>query len=239
MNSDFLDIVVTQGNINNGHFYIPRDSSIFPQDSWGGGNKDDLGICFNFSFHGIDKSIDTDIDGKKRIVRFARGLLRQFYIANDINSGDFIRIKKLNDFSFKVFPLKDNNAQTAQTAQTAQKIDFNRNEIENEALSNLTLVEQEKYIGFWTVSKKLNRHVGSVFDVDHVISIKNGKSSAITHSNLQILIKGINASKNRSSWTRMSYDEQCEHIISNVKFIPNIDIDYIGLILKELEIYWD
>lgn len=116
---------------------------------------------------------------------------------------------------------------------------YKRAEIEASALDTMTYTEKAKYNGFWEVAKKLNAHLGSIFHVDHATSIKQGRKSAIVNSNLQILLKGINTSKNDSSWTRFTYEQQCEHILHCARIIPHADEELINLLVKQLELYWD
>ena len=117
--------------------------------------------------------------------------------------------------------------------------EFNRNDIESKALSKLNYIEKAKYDGFWEVAKKINSHVGSIFHVDHASSIKDAKESSIRASNLQLLVKGINTSKNSSSWDRMDWVSQKEHVLVNAKLVPNTNIEYIDFLLEQLKLYWD
>jgi len=115
---------------------------------------------------------------------------------------------------------------------------FNRSEIEDDGYDNLSDVEKLMYDGFWEVSKKLNGVCGSIFHVDHAQSIKECGVKSIHHSNLQLLVKGINTSKNSKSWDRLSWEDQVNHIKSNTAIIPNIDSSVIKLFLSQLQIYW-
>ncbi len=117
--------------------------------------------------------------------------------------------------------------------------EYNRSEIEENALSKISPTDKAKYNGFWEISKKLNTHLGSIFHVDHATSIKHGRESAITYKNLQIIIKGINVSKNDSSWDRFTYEQQREHILSCSKLIPGADHEYINFTVEQLRLYWD
>lgn len=117
--------------------------------------------------------------------------------------------------------------------------EYNRSEIEDSALAKMSNIDKAKYDGFWEISRKLNACLGSIFHVDHAISIKKGRESAISYKNLQILVKGINTSKNDSSWARLSYDAQREHILSCAKVVPHSDTEYIEFLIQQLALYWD
>ncbi len=116
--------------------------------------------------------------------------------------------------------------------------DLSRGEIEANGYENLAEVEKLMYDGFWEVSKKLNGVCGSIFHVDHAQSIKENGIQSIHHTNLQLLVKGINSSKNSKSWTRLTWENQVSHIKSNVAIIPDIDNSVIELFLSQLKIYW-
>lgn len=117
--------------------------------------------------------------------------------------------------------------------------EYNRSEIEASALSKMSNIDRAKYEGFWEVARKLNTSLGSIFHVDHAMSIRKGRESAICFSNLQILVKGINTSKNDSSWDRLTYEEQREHILYCAKVIPHFDTEYIEFLIEQLKLYWD
>ncbi|PSU60922.1 hypothetical protein [Photobacterium phosphoreum] len=117
--------------------------------------------------------------------------------------------------------------------------EYNRSEIEELALSEMNNIDKAKYQGFWEVARKLNNHLGSIFHVDHAASIKQDRKSAISYKNLQILVKGINTSKNDSSWARLTYDEQREHILCCAQIIPQSDAEYVAFLIEQLRLYWD
>lgn len=64
-----LCITLTQGNINNNHLNIPRNTTLFAESVWGGKNKQEPGSQVEWHFKGLDYSVNSDIDGSKRILR--------------------------------------------------------------------------------------------------------------------------------------------------------------------------
>jgi hypothetical protein len=117
--------------------------------------------------------------------------------------------------------------------------EYKREDIESKGLDKLNIIEKEKYNGFWEVAKKINNHVGSIFHVDHASSIKEAREASIIATNLQLLIKGINTSKNSKSWKRLDWEAQREHILINIKLIPDVNPKYIEFLLERLRLYWD
>lgn len=100
-----ISINLTQGNINNAHFYIPRQTALFPQDAWGGKNKREAGKPIKCLFDGLDYAVETDIDSHKRIFR-ARGAVREFFDRHQICERDRLQVMKLSDREFRIVARK-------------------------------------------------------------------------------------------------------------------------------------
>ncbi len=60
---EYVEVELSQGNINQGHFYIPRESDLFPSDAFGGKNKSQMANTLEIIFTGTDEIVQTDIDG--------------------------------------------------------------------------------------------------------------------------------------------------------------------------------
>ncbi len=97
-----IEVTLTQGNINNGHFYLPRDTDLFPAESWGGENASKMGRQVAVFFEGIEERVMTDIDGKKRLMRSARGQIRSFFAFHRLKAGDTIYVRKTDEHLFSV-----------------------------------------------------------------------------------------------------------------------------------------
>jgi hypothetical protein len=117
-----IEIKVSQGNINNGHFYIDRQTSIFPRDAWGGANKNLKAVGFTLEFFGTGERVETDIDGSKRIPRNARGQCKLFFRRCKINDGDYIQVEKIGDRVFRVSPVKSSPSQLQKQSPTPTKV---------------------------------------------------------------------------------------------------------------------
>lgn len=100
-NGTELRITLTQGNINNSHFYIPRQTALFPKSVWGGKNKSAPGREVEFNFQGLDYTVLSDIDSSKRILR-KRGATKEFYRLHQVEAGNEIRIRGESDGTFAI-----------------------------------------------------------------------------------------------------------------------------------------
>lgn len=99
---EFIEITLSPGNINQGHFYIPKNTKIFPTDSWGGKNKSQIGRVVEIHFEGIAELVLTDIDGEKRLLRNARGQAKRFIRLYKLKPDDVIFISRIEERLFKV-----------------------------------------------------------------------------------------------------------------------------------------
>jgi len=98
----YIEITLSSGNINQGHFYLPRETSLFPKESWGGKNKSEMGKRIEVSFDGIAELTSTDIDGTKRLFRKARGESKRFLKHYALKAGDVIYVSKISNHQFIV-----------------------------------------------------------------------------------------------------------------------------------------
>ena len=92
-------VTLTRGNIRNHHIYLPLD--FFPPDAIGGRNKAEMArqaITVRFS---PGPTVDTDIDGTKRILR-ARSEVRSFFETIGAAEEDRIQIAKLQPYVFEI-----------------------------------------------------------------------------------------------------------------------------------------
>ena len=100
--TEYIEIKITQGNINNDSLRFPKSDSFFPADSWGGSNKNSPGKAIDVGFRGTSELVSTDIDGKKRIFRHTRGELQRFYKRHNLKAGDHVFIIKKGERDFEV-----------------------------------------------------------------------------------------------------------------------------------------
>lgn len=99
-NTELL-ITLTQGNINNHHFYIPRNTELVAESVWGGKNKQELGSLVEWHFKGLDYSVSSDIDGSKRILR-NRSAVKDFYKLHNASAGEELRIRRSGAGNYSV-----------------------------------------------------------------------------------------------------------------------------------------
>lgn len=98
-------ITVSQGNINNGHFYFDRSDTMIPADAWGGKNKSETGVAITIDFSGTGEKVHSDIDGAKRIFRCRRSVCLKFFEVNKVVAGDQLALRKVaeREFVLEVF----------------------------------------------------------------------------------------------------------------------------------------
>ncbi len=98
----FLQIELTQGNINQGHFYLQDCHHFFPAACFGGKNKSLAGAPVFVMFDGTGESVETDIDANKRLFRVARGQSKRFLKFFNCKAGDTIYIQKNVSGNYRV-----------------------------------------------------------------------------------------------------------------------------------------
>lgn len=100
-----IRILLTQGNVNNYYFHIPKQITLFSRATWGGKNKKEAGSAVRFHFDGLNDPVSTDIDGTKRILR-NRTAVKRFYELNKLCAGDEVQIKRVASNEFRVSGIK-------------------------------------------------------------------------------------------------------------------------------------
>ena len=99
---NFLQIELTKGNINQGHFYLADCRHFFPASCFGGKNKSLAGIPVSVMFDGTGESVETDIDATKRLFRVARGQSKRFLSFFSCKAGDSIYIQQDMQGNYRV-----------------------------------------------------------------------------------------------------------------------------------------
>ncbi len=99
---EYVEVELGQGNINQGHFYIPRESDLFPSDAFGGKNKGQMANTLAIIFTWTGEIVQTDIDGDKSLFISARGESKRFIEKHKLAAGDTIYIIKTGERQFSV-----------------------------------------------------------------------------------------------------------------------------------------
>jgi hypothetical protein len=95
-------ICLTQGNLNNNHFYLTSCLAMFPADSIGGSNaKMRAGRLLKIKPLG-DENVETDIDGTKNIFR-KRGWVGEMFRREGARLGDLVCIKQNDEDSYEIW----------------------------------------------------------------------------------------------------------------------------------------
>ena len=95
-----MDILLTEGNLRNNHFYLRTAESLLPSDCIGGLNKSDLGRAIRVTFE-PGPSIECDVAGDKMILR-ARAQVRDFFERSGSRAGDTLRFMRVGEREFLV-----------------------------------------------------------------------------------------------------------------------------------------
>jgi hypothetical protein len=93
------EIAITQGNINNNHFYLTKVIKFFPEDVIGGPNKKQQ--ARQVRLHWGNETIQTDVDGTKHIFR-RRGWIGKFFKDNCTVAGDRIILTRIDSHTYRV-----------------------------------------------------------------------------------------------------------------------------------------
>ncbi len=94
---------LTQGNINQGHFYLDDCRKFFPSECLGGKNKSLAGKQLTVLFDGTGETVSTDIDATKRLFRVARGQSKRFLKHYELTAGDMVYVIQENSI-YRVTP---------------------------------------------------------------------------------------------------------------------------------------
>lgn len=94
-------VTLTQGNINNHHFYLREILHAFPDDCIGGGNSTSAAARTVTVDWGGQSVATTDVDGRKKLFR-RRGWVREFFERNSARAGDQVKIEAVNSHAYRV-----------------------------------------------------------------------------------------------------------------------------------------
>ena len=97
--------VLTQGNINNNHFYLRDVWTVFPADCIGGSNMATSAVRSVTVSWRADMLETTDIDGQKKLFR-KRGWVREFFQQYNARAGDQVRIHMKSPYEYMVLIAK-------------------------------------------------------------------------------------------------------------------------------------
>jgi len=96
---------ITQGNIDNNHFYLRSFIERFPSDLIGGSNKRELASRMATIHWNAGEPITTDIDGSKKFFR-SRGWIGDFFRLNKVAVGDKVVVDELAPYQYRVTHVK-------------------------------------------------------------------------------------------------------------------------------------
>lgn len=99
----YVEVEITQGNINNEHLYLSSVIDFFPKGAIGGGNARDTAYRTLEVHNGLGNPVTTDIAGDKKIFR-QRSWIGDFFRAHDIREGDKVVIEQTGPSRYHVYP---------------------------------------------------------------------------------------------------------------------------------------
>ncbi|WP_131829953.1 hypothetical protein [Consotaella salsifontis] len=95
------EVTLTQGNIDHNHIYLRSFFERFPEDAVGGSNRHERARRDVLVEWGGPVPVRTDLDGSKRFFR-ARGWIRDFFVSNEAQAGDRVRIEETAPYCYRV-----------------------------------------------------------------------------------------------------------------------------------------
>jgi hypothetical protein len=101
---DVRHVIVTGGNLRNGHLYVPLD--FFPPDTIGGGNKATSAARTILVTFAPGRTAHTDIAGDKRILR-DRASTGDFFASAGVQEGDVVRISRTGPYEYEIAKADD------------------------------------------------------------------------------------------------------------------------------------
>jgi hypothetical protein len=92
---------LTEGNIDNHHFYLRRFFDRFPEDAVGGSNRTACASRTVLVDWGHGVPIETDLDGEKKFFR-KRGWVRAFFDRTGARAGDCVLVEETAPYRYRV-----------------------------------------------------------------------------------------------------------------------------------------
>ena len=100
---DYVEIELTQGNINNSHLYLSSVADFFPDSAFGGPNDSMVASLLLEIHNGVSEPVKTDIAEDKKIFR-KRTWVREFFETHQLKAGDSVIIQKTGANRYHVYP---------------------------------------------------------------------------------------------------------------------------------------
>ncbi len=102
-----ISITLTDGNLNNNHFYLRSHLSFFPADAVGAANAaDGTGTPLTIHLAGAAEPVETDIAGGNKSFLRSRGPVGAFFRRHGLRAGDEIRVERVSEREYRVTPAR-------------------------------------------------------------------------------------------------------------------------------------
>lgn len=102
----FVEIELTQGNLDYSHMYLSGVIDFFPEDAIGGTNNCDLAPRLLEVHCGTASPVRTDIADDKKIFR-RRAWVKAFFLAHNLAAGDRVIIERMDSDRYHVYPKRE------------------------------------------------------------------------------------------------------------------------------------
>ena len=106
MNYRYREVRITDGALKNSYFYVKGIVDFFPDDVFGGANRDKSAERKLTIFWGAGRPVKSDIAGDKNVLR-ERSWVRDFYEAHKIQRGDKVIVEKISEYRYHIYPKRD------------------------------------------------------------------------------------------------------------------------------------
>ncbi len=100
-------VSLTQGNLNNDHFYLREHLAFFPADAVGAAHqRDGTGVPLQVHFAGAPEPVETDIAGGNKLFFRTRAATGEFFRRFACQPGDEIVIERVGAREYRVRPVR-------------------------------------------------------------------------------------------------------------------------------------
>jgi hypothetical protein len=230
--SSYIIITLAPGCFNQNYVRFPKEYlGFFPPDSIGGSNEEQAGKLFSIHVEGLDKEIQTDIDGIKK--QFRKRCWQEFFDHHNLNVGDEVVIEKLADYEYKIYPKskdklvsKEQNIAEYLKADEAELSEID--EAPNEATYSPTTIDNRQ-IAMKQIRIRRGQH-----QFRQILAKRYGKQCLITGCHLFDIIEAAHISPYRGD-----EDNHPENgLLLRADLHTLFDLDLLGIEPTSLQVHF-
>jgi hypothetical protein len=229
--SSHIIITLTQGCFTQNYVRFPKYIDFFPSDSIGGSNEEQAGKLFSIHVEGLDKEIQTDIDGSKK--QFRKRCWQEFFDHHNLKVGDEVVIEKLADYEYKIYP-KSNDKIVSKEQNIAEYLKADEAELseiheaQNEASYSPTSIDNRQ-IAMKQIQIRRGQH-----QFRQTLAKRYGKQCLITGCHLFDIIEAAHISPYRGD-----EDNHPENgLLLRADLHTLFDLDLLGINPLSLQVHF-